>query len=335
MRPFRINRRHFMLGMTGALVACGAKASSGPIRVMLAGSRNDNVNGVWVWARRFAEVLQERGVAVAVTFNGALGSEPDRTELTALALAAVNDTASSEIVARTATYTPVGLPFFFSSADQFDRFISDPDFLEPVQQALAPSGLMIADAVLLGSMSGLFTSDMKIRTIDDLKNVRLRAMGRTDLAMIEALGASGVQVAWEEVPQALQTGIAQGYFNPPLAPVMFGHGSQIRYFCALRSGIAHRVVTLSRQWFQSLSGDLLDHVRTALSEAHTANRAWAKSGFEKEMQALAGIGVEVITPEPEERARFVESAKLAYSRMAPPDAVQSALHLLNKIGEGN
>ncbi|HRX73319.1 MAG TPA: TRAP transporter substrate-binding protein DctP [Hyphomonas sp.] len=301
---------------------------------MLAGSRNDSVNGVWVWAKRFAEVLEERGVAVKVTFNGALGSEADRTELTALALAAVNDTATSEIIARTETYTPIGLPFFFDSADQFDRFISDPEFLEPVQRALAPSGLMIADAALLGSMSGLFTSDVRVSTLEDLNSVRLRAMGRTDLAMIEALGASGVQVAWEEVPQALQTGIAQGYFNPPLAPVMFGHGSQIHHFCALRSGIAHRVITLSRHWFQSLSGDLLDHVRTALSEAHKANRAWAASGFEKEMQALASIGVEVTTPDPEERARFVERARQAYSRMAPPEAVQAALRLLDRIGEG-
>ncbi|MEZ6011606.1 MAG: hypothetical protein R3C08_07005 [Hyphomonas sp.] len=106
-----IDRRYFMLGMTGALVACGAGAPSAPIRVMLAGSRNDSVNGVWVWAKRFAEVLEERGVAVKVTFNGALGSEADRTELTALALAAVNDTATSEIIARTETYTPIGLPF--------------------------------------------------------------------------------------------------------------------------------------------------------------------------------------------------------------------------------
>lgn len=335
MSRFRINRRHFVVGMTGALVACETGTPSGPVRVMLAGSRNDSVNGVWVWAKRFAEVLQARGVDVKVTFNGALGAEPDRTELTALALAAVNDTATSEIIARTETYTPVGLPFFFDSVGQFDRFISDPGFLEPVQSALAPSGLMIADAALLGSMSGLFTSDVKIRTLEDLKGVRLRAMGRIDLAMIEALGASGVQVAWEEVPQALQTGIAQGYFNPPLAPVMFGHGSQIRHFCALRSGIAHRVITLSSVWFRSLSGDLLDHVRAALAEAHTENRAWAMSGFEKEMQALAGIGVEVTTPEPEERARFVERARQAYSRMVPPEAVQAALQLLDRIGKEN
>ena len=335
MSLLRIDRRHFMLGMTGALVACGRGASPQTIQVMLAGSRNDKVNGVWVWAKRFAEVLMDRGLDVQVMFNGALGSEADRTELAALGLAALNDTATSEIIARTETYTPVGLPFLFESAGQFDRFIANPEFLEPVQRALSPSGLMVADAALLGSMSGLFTSDVKIRKLEDLNGVRLRAMGRTDLAMIEALGASGVQVAWEEVPQALQTGIAQGYFNPPLAPVMFGHGSQIRHFCALRSGIAHRVITLSCHWFRSLSGERLDHVRTALSEAHTANRIWAQSGYEKEMQALAGIGVEVTVLAPEERARFVERARQAYSRMAPPEAVQSALQLLDRIGGDN
>ena len=69
-----------------------------------------------------------------------------------------------------------------------------------------------------------------------------RAMDRRDLVLIETFGASGVQVAWEETPQALQTGIASGYFNPPLAPVLFGHGAYLKYFTDLRVAPAHRLI---------------------------------------------------------------------------------------------
>lgn len=328
-----INRRLFLTGLAGALAACTPGQSARAIRVMLAGSRNADVNGVWVWARRFAEVLQERGFDVRTTFNGALGAEADRTELVALGLAAVNDAALSEIIAHTDTYSVVGLPFFFNNVQEFDRFFAHPDFLSPVQEALAPAGLMIADTALLGSMSGLFTSDTKVETVADLTGVRLRAMGRTDLMMIQALGASGVQVAWEEVPQALQTGIAQGYFNPPLAPVMFGHGSQIHYFCALRLGIPHRVIMLSRRWYQSLSEQDLIHVTAALSEAHKANRAWTRQVSEQEMQALRDIDIEIITPTPDARDLFAEKVRQAHPRMAPPAAVDAASSLLRKIRE--
>lgn len=334
MNQFCLHRRKVLLGLTGALVACSGGAPDQTVRIMLAGSRNEKVNGVWIWAKRFAEVLNARGIKADVSFNGSLGSEADRSELTALGLATVNDTGTSELVARTDAYTPVGLPFFFRSVEQFDRFMADPEFLGPVQAALEPSGLRVADTALLGSMSGLFTSDIRIRTVEDLAGVRLRAMGRTDLAMIEALGASGVQVAWEEVPQALQTGIAQGYFNPPLAPVMFGHGSQIHHFCALRSGIAHRVITFSNRWYGSLSSDRIRSVQLALVEAHEANRIWAQRGYEDEMKALEGIGIEVITPTAEERARFAERARTAYPRIISPEAVKAAEALLARIEEG-
>ena len=86
-------------------------------------------------------------------------------------------------------------------------------------------------------MSGLFTARTPIHEIADVERLRLRAMGRLDLLMIEALGASGVQVAWEEVPQALQTGIAQGYFNPPLAPVLTLTRPKLRSFRRRQRGL--------------------------------------------------------------------------------------------------
>ena len=316
-----VNRRQIMAGLAaGAVSACSLPARS-EVLVSLAGAARSEVNGVWIWVQAFAEVLRNGGVSVEVSPNSALGNELDRTELTGLGLLHVNDSGSTELSEFSDAYRASGLPFVFDSMAHFDRFLQAPAFLDRLGEELAPAGLVFADAALLGGMSGLFTARTPVASVADVENLRLRAMGRLDLMMIEAIGASGVQVAWEEVPQALQTGIAEGYFNPPLAPVMFGHGSQIGHFSELRLGAAHRAIVLSQAWLDSLDSERRRLVDNAVRAGHAANRAWAVAGQERERAALLGIGVEIYTPTQEDRQVFVDRVRAAYPDMASPEAV--------------
>jgi len=293
----------------------------------LAGSANLETNGVWVWMSAFAERLRVAGLSVEVTTNSALGGEADRTELTSLGLLHVNDAGSTELAAYSGAYVAVELPFLFDDTDHFTRFIDAPEFRAWLDADLKAPQLVFADAALLGGMSGLFTANAPVRQISDLAHMRLRAMGRRDLLVIDALGASGVQVAWEEVPQALQTGIAQGYFNPPLAPVMFGHGSQINYFADLGLSASHRPITLSRRWLEGLSPHMRDAVDDAIAAGRAANHAWAHEGRSRDAEALAAIGVEIFVPPEPVRRVFVERAVGAYPSMGAPDVIARAVAL--------
>ncbi|MEA1942519.1 MAG: TRAP transporter substrate-binding protein DctP [Pseudomonadota bacterium] len=321
----RTRRAVLAAGGALAVTACGAPGPRRDVLAALAGAANSPVNGVWIWMDAFARTLREGGMSVEVSANSALGSEPDRTEMTGLGLLHANDAGITEVMAYSDAYRAPGLPFLLDDIDHFERFIAAPEFRAWLASELDPAGLVFADAALLGGMSGLFTARTPIRQIADVERLRLRAMGRLDLLMIEALGASGVQVAWEEVPQALQTGIAQGYFNPPLAPVLFGHGSQIGYFLDLNMSAAHRAILLSARWLDSLTPQRRALVDRAVAAGHRANRDWARNGREREMAALAGIDIEVIQPDPALRRTFAERVRGAYRHMAPPSAVDRFL----------
>jgi TRAP-type C4-dicarboxylate transport system substrate-binding protein len=321
----RTRRAVLATGGALAVTACGAPGPRRDVLTALAGAANSPVNGVWIWMDAFARALREGGMSVEVSANSALGSEPDRTEMTGLGLLHANDAGITEVMAYSDAYRAPGLPFLLDDIDHFERFIAAPEFRAWLASELDPAGLVFADAALLGGMSGLFTARTPIREIADVERLRLRAMGRLDLLMIEALGASGVQVAWEEVPQALQTGIAQGYFNPPLAPVLFGHGSQIGYFLDLNMSAAHRAVLLSARWLDSLTPQRRALVDRAVAAGHRANRDWARDGRERELAALAGIDIEVIQPDPALRRTFAERVRAAYRHMAPPPAVERFL----------
>ena len=83
-----------------------------------------------------------------------------------------------------------------------------------------------------------------------MNKFRIRAMSNEQLDWVKAWGGAGTQVAWEEVPQALQTGIADGYINPPVVAVLFGHGGQLDYFTDLEISPSIRVVVFSEAWYQ-------------------------------------------------------------------------------------
>lgn len=322
-------RRSVLAAGTGLAVAA-CDVGQRDVLVALAGAGNSPVNGVWIWMEAFARTLRGAGLNVEISANSALGNELDRTELTGLGLLHVNDSSAAELIAFSSAYRALSLPFLLDDIAHFERFIAMPDFHGWLSAELAPAGLVFCDAALLGGMSGLFTARMPVTRVDDLRRLRLRAMGRMDLLTIEALGASGVQVAWEEVPQALQTGIAEGYINPPLAPVLFGHGSQINHFLDLNMTVAHRPVVLSARWLEALSSEQRVAVNSAVTAGRRANRDWARDGRDREMTALAEIGVTVTAPDPALRAAFAARARAAYPSMAP---AATAERLMGLAGE--
>ncbi len=295
------------------------------ILAALAGAKNAELNGIWIWLSTFAATLQAGGMSVEVSANSALGGESERTELSALGLLHVNDANIQEVSAFSSTYVALELPFLIDSFDHFQRFVDAPDFRSAVNLELSRSGMVFADAALLGGASGLFTVGRAVRTPDDLRGMRLRGSDARSLVLIEAFGASSVQVAWEEVPQALQTGIASGYLNPPIAALLFGHGSQLDYFVDLRTSIAHRAIVMSRRWLDRLNADQLALVERGTQAARIANRAWAEERRRRELSALTEVGIEVISLSAEARRAFVARGLGSYQRMAAPDVISGAV----------
>jgi TRAP-type C4-dicarboxylate transport system substrate-binding protein len=317
--------RRSVLAATAAVLGGCAPPRRAEVLAALAGAKNAELNGIWIWLSTFADTLQAGGMRVEVTANSALGGESERTELSALGLLHVNDANIQEVSAFSPAYVALELPFLIDSFDHFERFVSAPDFRRDVNRDLRRSGMVFVDAALLGGASGLFTVGRAVRAPSDLHGMRLRGSDARSLVVIEAFGASSVQVAWEEVPQALQTGIASGYLNPPIAALLFGHGSQLDYFVDLRTTISHRAMIMSRRWLEGLGADQRALVEHGIQAARIANRAWAEERRRRELSALADVGIEVISLSDEARRAFVERGLQSYARMAAPDEISSAI----------
>ena len=169
----QFNRRGFLASaMALALTACDA-GEGASLRASLAAAPNPDSNGVWIWLRACLESLRQAGVTMNLSANGALGREEDRTEMTGLGLIQINDSSISEATALSDLYVAAQLPFLFEDLEAFDRLFSNAAFMSTVNADLRRAGVRLIDAAFLGGMSGIFTSRQPVRTLSDMKGLRL------------------------------------------------------------------------------------------------------------------------------------------------------------------
>ena len=161
------------------------------------------------------------------------------------------------------------------------------------------------------------TTTTPVRTFDDFSGLRMRALDELQIHTFEAWGAKGTIVSWSEVPNALQTGVAEGYINPPFVPLVYGHTSFIKYFTNVKTSASVRIAIASEDWYQGLTDADRASVDGGVKAAHEANRAFVIAG-EKVFAELSDAGIEVITLTPEERAKFREASQPLYEKVEMP-----------------
>jgi len=160
--------------------------------------------------------------------------------------------------------------------------------------------------------TGIFNTKQAVETIDDMAALRMRALDETQIKLYEAWGSSGTMVSWSEVPNALQTGVADGYLNPPFVPLMFGHTDFITHFTDASILPSMRIVIISEDWYQDLTDEERGIVDEAVAAATAANREWLKTrtGVLEELEA-AGVQITRLTSEA--REAFVEASMKTYT----------------------
>ena len=301
------------------------------VKIALSAASDANNSGTYVWAQAFSEALEKDGMETSIFTSSSLGNEVVRAEQVLLGLLEVNVCGTQEFEPFTDMIAAMELPFMFEDSNELDRLIDETDFLERVNEIAVDYGMRMVDLAYLGGMSGLFTAREAIREVSDVKSFRMRAMVSEQVSYFEAWGGAATQVAWEEVPQALQTGIVDGYMNPPIVAVLFGHGGQLDYFTDIRMSPSTRVISVSESWFQSLDDAERMTVKHAFKAARDANRQWAARSEERDFRLLDEAGIEVIHLSPSVRDEFRQKLLPLYEHQATPNALHVMQGYLNTL----
>ena len=303
------------IAASAAVVALALPASA-EVKIALDAPPDMDKSGTYVWAHTFAEYLKSNGLDAVEYERNSLGEEAERLDQVSTGLLEVSMSDAKSAGQLDGTIFGAMMPFFFDDIAQLDKAL-DGGMLEKINEGRLPHGVRVLDAVYLGQPTGIFTTTKPIRSFEDFQGIRMRALDELQIATFEAWGAKGTIVSWSEVPNALQTGVADGYINPPSVPLVYGHTSFIKYFTNVKMSASVRLAIASEEWYQGLSDADRAIVDAGIKAAHEANRAFVKAG-EKVLGELEAAGIEVITLSDEERAKFREASQPLYENVDMP-----------------
>jgi TRAP-type C4-dicarboxylate transport system substrate-binding protein len=132
----------------------------------------------------------------------------------------------------------------------------------------------------------------EVSSLDDLKGKKIRGSGRMTTKLLEALGAEGINVAFSEVPGALERGVVDCAVTGAGSGYSAGWWEVSSHLMTLPLGGWDPVVTaMNMDKWESLSDEQKELLQTQLAEKFEAP-AWdaAAGALESDIACLTGNG---------------------------------------------
>ncbi|GHF64368.1 TRAP transporter substrate-binding protein [Seohaeicola zhoushanensis] len=277
----------------------------------------------WVYAEDFAAALREGGMEATVFAGASLGKDPeivDQLSQGLLQFGVTNFVMIAQVDPRILGFLA---PYVFEKSRQFFRATQDVEspMLDDIRTKMQAQGVMIAGLPGLGGQMGLFNAKKDVASVEDLTDLRLRAIDANQVKLFEAWGTQGVVVDMPEFAGAVQQGIVDGYFNPPAVPLIFKHTEFLTHFTDLKAGTPFRAALMSADWYEGLGDDQKKVVDGAVETANAKNREWTYAAEKAELGALEKAGVKVVTPSPEALAEFKRRSQEVWDTLMPQGSV--------------
>lgn len=297
-----------------ALAAYSATAAE--IKIALDSPPDLKSSGSYVWANSFSKALNSGGLATKEFARGSLGGEAEKLDQVSQGLLEVSMSDAKSAGKIDKLMFGVSLPYLFANVAHMDRAVTKGEILKKINASTTKAGVRVLAMVTVGPAAGIFNTKKTVKSAGDLKDLRMRALDENQIALFKSWGTTGTIVAWKEVPNALQTGVADGYVNPIFVPVMFGHTDFIKYFTDAKVSNSIRLALASEDWYQGLAASDRAIVDGAAEKATAANRTWLDKRLPTMRADAVAAGIEVTDLSSEARAEFEKLSRGVYTNGA-------------------
>lgn len=265
-----------------------------------------NACGAFVVRDTLAE--GDSGLDVEVFSNSQLGGDADRFTSVASGDIDIDIQGSSAISASFPEIGALDAAYAFDGPDAMFEFVDSEAFEGVKERMLEQTGVRILDAWYFGMRH--FTANEPIREPADFEGLRMRFPDTPQyLANAEALGATAVPVAFEEVFLALQQGTIDGQENP-IPTIQSLNLPEVQSHVSLTGHQVGSVMAIvSEETWQSLSEEQQQALEDTISEVREGDRQciedaeaelveqWQSEGT---MEVVDDVDVETFSEQAEE-----------------------------------
>lgn len=202
-------------------------------------------------------------------------------------------------------------PYIYDNWDQYFKLL-ETDWWQSQVDLLAENGLRIVTSDWEYGTRELMTTK-PVRTLDDLSGMIIRTPNNVmQMKTWEEMGAAPTAMALGDVYTATQQGTIDGMENP--IATLYGQAYyEVAKYITMIDYIRMPVQWItSESWFQSLTEEQQQIICEAGDEAGLFNNQKQDEMLEQYISDMQANGVEVITPDDVEMARFKEAALKIY-----------------------
>jgi tripartite ATP-independent transporter DctP family solute receptor len=187
------------------------------------------------------------------------------------------------------------LPFVFRDPGHMTKVITGPIGDEMLKKLSDhPTSNLIGIAWMTGGTRNVY-SKKPVRGMDDLKGQKIRMMGNPIFVdTMNAMGGNGVAMGYDQLINALQTGVVDGAENNEPSYSSGQHYRYAKYYSMTQHLIIPEILVFSKRTWQTLSKEDQDLI---MKEAKAAQTEQWKLWDEFEAKSIADMksnGVEII-----------------------------------------
>ncbi|HSA82315.1 MAG TPA: TRAP transporter substrate-binding protein [Geminicoccaceae bacterium] len=184
------------------------------------------------------------------------------------------------------------LPYLFKSANHYWDYLNS-ERAEAFVKPLEDKGIIVLGWIDSGARN--FFSEQPIRSVDDVQGKKIRVMASpVQVKTIEAMGGTGVPIAWGELYNALQTGVVDGAENnhPSVVTMKFYEVSD--YYTLDEHARIPDALLMSKAVYDKLEPGQQQAIRQAGKEAEAYMRGAWTMAEQSAMSELQGRFTEII-----------------------------------------
>ncbi len=258
---------------------------------------------------------------IRVFHSNQLGEEKETIEQTRAGAIDLNRTNVALIGSFVPATNVLAMPFLFRSIDHLHKVLDGPIGQE-ILASFEPYGF-VGLAFFDSGARSIYNSIKPIKTIDDLKNLRIRVQqSPLMVSMIKALGADPIELPYGQVRTGLATKLIDGAENNWPSYVTTDHYKYAGFYTLTEHTMSPEVLVMSKKAWDSLPPGGQKIFRDAAQEASLFMRAQWKQLEESSRQRAEAAGVSIVTEF--DRAPF-EAAMADIQKRAQLDPAMSTL----------
>ena len=212
------------------------------------------------------------------------------------------------------------LPFMFRDAAHMEKVI-DGEIGDELMRKLSdhPTAGLIGLAWMNAGTRNVYNAKKPIRSIDDLKGLKIRMMGNPIFVdTMNSLGGNGVSMGFDQLINAMQTGVVDGAENNYPTYTSGQHYRYAKYFSLTEHLMIPEILVFSKRVWNTLSKEDQELIRKTAKEAQQEQRKLWYEMEEKSVKEMKEAGVEILPVA--DKQKFQDAVKPVWEKHAAQHA---------------